>query len=133
MSHDMEHDIFGDTDYGKLALKRIADPHPDFRLYSAGWLGKGNDRHVMRVTGAVFRRALRGPNIGKLSKLVKGTERTAYLTAAELADKAAMAITPRSTTDARCSVRETIQHALDKCVAGAPVPPAPAPTDSPKD
>lgn len=85
----MEHDIFGDTDYGKLALKRIADPHPDFRLYFAGWLGSGVEREVMEVRGAVFRRAKRGENAGRLSILVKGTTRTTYITAEQLAVKPA--------------------------------------------
>jgi hypothetical protein len=87
MSHDIEHDIFADTDYGKLALKELADPHPDFRLYFAGWLRNGLDRNVMEVRGAVFRRALRGANTGKLCILVKGTGRAVYLTAAQLAHK----------------------------------------------
>jgi hypothetical protein len=118
MSHDMDHDIFGDTEYGKLALKRLADPHPDFRLYSAGWLGEVNDRQVMRVTGAVFRRALRGPNAGKLSMLVKGTSRTAYLTSAEidsLAGELKRTATASSTTNNLAGQRTALRKALTEC------------------
>lgn len=92
MSYDMDEDIFGDTDYGKLALKRIADPSPDFRLYFAGWLGSGLQRDVLEVRGAVFRRAQRGVNAGKLCVLVKGTTRTTYITADQLSGKAAVAL-----------------------------------------
>jgi hypothetical protein len=84
MSHDMSHDIFGETSYGKLALTRMADPHPDFRLYYAGWMGAGAEHQVMKVSGAVFRRALRGANKGKLCILVKGTNRNAYLSGADV-------------------------------------------------
>jgi hypothetical protein len=38
----------------------------------------------MRVVGAVFRRAESGKNKGKLTILVKGTDRTAYVLASEM-------------------------------------------------
>lgn len=82
---DMEHDIFAKVSYGKLALKKLAPVGENFRLYSAGWIGeKLEEMTVMQVTGADFRRALSGKNKGKLSILIKGTERTAYVTADEM-------------------------------------------------
>ena len=51
----MEIDIFAETDYGKIALKKIAPTDPNFRLYEAGWLGKHGKSDVMEVKGAVFR------------------------------------------------------------------------------
>jgi hypothetical protein len=78
-------DVFSDTTYGKLALHNLAPVGPNFRLYEAGWLGKGNERNCMEVKGADFREALRGPRKGQLCILVKGTERTAYITARDIA------------------------------------------------
>lgn len=77
-------DVFAEVSYGKLALQRIAPTHPDFRLFYAGYLGNKNERDVMKVTGAVFRRALRGKNAGKLSIMVPGTTQTIYLTSKEI-------------------------------------------------
>lgn len=83
---DMTHDIFADLPFGKLALQKMKPTDPDFRLYKAGWLGKGYPlrREVMEVTGAVFRRPLRGPNRGQLSIMVPGTSRTVFVTALEM-------------------------------------------------
>ena len=81
---DMTEDIFADQSYGKIALQKIAPTDPNFRLYKAGYLGKGNVRKVMEVTGAVFRHATRGPNKGKLSIMVPHTARTTHVTAAEM-------------------------------------------------
>ena len=78
----MDEDLFADTTYGKLALAKIKPADVNFRLYFAGWMG--DERQVMEVRGAVFRKALRGPRTGRLSILVKGTGRTAYITADEL-------------------------------------------------
>lgn len=77
-------DLFADTTFGKLALQKLAPIAPTFILYSAGWLGDGNQRDVMDVTGAEFREAKRGPRKGELCILVPGTQRTAYVTAAEM-------------------------------------------------
>ena len=81
---DMTEDIFADQSYGKAALKKIVPADSNFRLYKAGWLGKVNVREVMEVTGAVFRYATRGPNMGKLSIIVPGTTRTVHVTSAEM-------------------------------------------------
>lgn len=78
-------DLFADTTFGKLALRKLAPTSPNFRLYSAGWLGDGNQRDVMDVTGAEFREAKQGPRNGELCIVVPGTTRTAYVTADEMA------------------------------------------------
>ena len=83
---DMTEDIFADQSYGAIALQKIAPTDVNFRLYRAGWLGKGDAREVMAVTGAVFRHATRGPNKGKLSIMVPHTSRTAHVTSAEMCD-----------------------------------------------
>ena len=80
----MMEDLFADTTFGKLALGKIKPANPNFRLYSAGWLGKGNEREVMEVTGADFREAKSGPRKGQLCVPVKDTKRTVYVTAAEM-------------------------------------------------
>lgn len=82
---DLREDIFADQSYGKLALQKFAPVDPNFRLYIAGWMGKANERRVMKVTGAVFREAQRGPRKGQLSIMVPGTTRSVYVTSAEMA------------------------------------------------
>ena len=77
-------DLFKETTFGQLALAKIKPASPNFRLYSAGWLGDGNQRDVMDVTGAEFREAKRGPRKGDLCIQVPGTVRTAYVTAEEM-------------------------------------------------
>jgi hypothetical protein len=82
---DMEKDIFAEFSYGKAALKKLAPVPESFRLYSAGWLGKKpKDWDVMEVTGAKFRVAKAGPSKGKLSIMVKGSQRSALVTRAEM-------------------------------------------------
>lgn len=82
---DMEHDVFADQTYGKLALQKMAPVPQNFRLFSAGWLGKKPEEFtVMEVCGAEFRVAKRGPNKGKLSIMVPGTKRTTYVTKDEM-------------------------------------------------
>ena len=83
---DMTEDIFADQSYGALALQKLAPADSNFRLYKAGWLGKGDEREVIAVTGAVFRHATRGPNKGKLSIMVPDTSRTAHVTSAEMSE-----------------------------------------------
>ena len=77
-------DLFAGTTFGQLALAKLAPTGLGFRLYQAGWLGKGTERDCMEVKGAEFRAAVRGPREGQLCILVKGTQRTAYVTAAEM-------------------------------------------------
>ncbi len=76
--------------YGKAALKKLAPLPENFRLYSAGWLGKKPEEwSVMEVTGAQFRVAKSGPNKGKLSMIIPGTKRTVFVTSDEMKAAAA--------------------------------------------
>lgn len=85
MSANMEIDFFSAESYGKLALKKMAPVSENFRLYEAGWLGKRpEDWTVMKVTGAQFRAAKTGPNKGKLSIMIKDTQRHVHLTREEM-------------------------------------------------
>ena len=77
-------DLFKDTTFGKLALTKIKPASPNFRLYSAGWLGNGSEREVMEVTGAEFREAKRGPRKGEMCIQVPGTVRTVHVRASEI-------------------------------------------------
>lgn len=82
---DMTKDIFADCAYGQVALTKLAPVPETFRLYSAGWLGeKPKDWETMKVTGADFRVAKSGPNKGKLSVMVKGSTRSAFVSRAEM-------------------------------------------------
>jgi hypothetical protein len=82
---DMTVDIFATERFGQVALRKLAPVSETFRLFSAGWLGtKPKDWKTMRVTGADFRVAKSGPNKGQLSIMVKGTQRSAYVTKEEL-------------------------------------------------
>ena len=77
---DMKVDIFVDTNYGKAALRKLSKlgklPE-NFRLYSACLVG--TDEGTIKVDGAEFRLAKSGPNKGSLSILIKGTEKTVYV------------------------------------------------------
>lgn len=82
---DMQKDIFAEQSYGKIALQKLGPVPENFRLFEAGWLGKRPEEfHVMKVAGAEFRMAKSGPNKGKLSILVKGTQRSAFVTKEEM-------------------------------------------------
>lgn len=87
-------DVFDGMPYAKVAREKIKPTHPNFRLYSAGWVGDFETTDTMEVTGAVFREALSGPRKGQLCIMVPGTKRRAYVTEAEMkaveeADRAA--------------------------------------------
>lgn len=81
----MRYDLFAEFSFGKIALKKIEPESPDFRLYMFGFTGRGNQHEEMKVSGAVFREPLRGPNKGTLSIMVPKTSRTVYVTATEIA------------------------------------------------
>lgn len=82
---DMTIDIFVQQPFGRIALKKLAPVSENFRLYAAGWLGdKPSEWNVMQVTGAEFRVATAGKNKGKMTVMVKGTKRTAYVTSEEM-------------------------------------------------
>lgn len=75
MPADMTIDYFADTEFGKAALKQMNPVPQNFRLYE----GESVQMGVMRVTGAQFREAKRGPNKGKLSVMVPGTQKTVFV------------------------------------------------------
>lgn len=78
--------IFDDTAYGKAALKKLEPIADGFMLFKCGWLGKKiEEMTVMPAKGAVFREAKSGKNKGKRCIIVKGTERTAFVTQEEIA------------------------------------------------
>ncbi|MDH1848014.1 MAG: hypothetical protein E7L31_18295 [Aeromonas sp.] len=78
---DMTRDTFAALPFGKAALQKLAPLPENFRLYEAENLGQGNG---MKVTGAEFRAAKRGSNKGKLSIMVSGSKRVAYLSLDEI-------------------------------------------------
>lgn len=83
---DMSKDIFAAYSYGQVALGKLAPVPENFRLFEAGWLGKRpEDWKTMKVTGAEFRVAKSGPSKGQLAIMVKGTQRSAYVTKEEMA------------------------------------------------
>lgn len=78
-------DIFGKQSFGKAALKKLGPVPENFRLYSAGWLGKKPEDWVeMRVTGCELRHAKKGVNAGKLCIPIPGTKRSVLVTKAEI-------------------------------------------------
>lgn len=82
---DLDKDIFADSVYGQVALQKLSPVPETFRLYAAGWLEeKPKDWKTMKVTGADFRVAKAGPNKGKLSIMVKGTSRSAFVSRSEM-------------------------------------------------
>ena len=82
---DMQKDLMAEQGYGKAALQKLAPTPEHFRLYQAEWLGdKPSEWTVMKVTGAEFRVAKTGPNKGKLSVMVEGSKRTAFVTSDEM-------------------------------------------------
>jgi len=81
-----ELDLFSECTFSKIALQKIASPYPNFRIYSAGWLGDSQPWEIMEVNGAVFREALRGPRKGQLSVMVPNTSRSTYITAQEMVE-----------------------------------------------
>lgn len=90
MGGSVEHDLFAEHDYGKLALKKMGPVPENFRLFEAGWLGEKPEQwRVMKVRGAEFRVAKSGPNKGKLAILLGSTVRSVFLTREEIQQFAA--------------------------------------------
>lgn len=57
--------MMGATSFGRAEMKKMQCASPNFRIYEAEWLGDNpKDCDTMRVTGAEFREATRGPNKG---------------------------------------------------------------------
>jgi hypothetical protein len=84
-SLDMRFDLFAEFTFGKIALQKIAPVSSNFRLNLFGFVGDKTSPEMIKVSGAVFREPLRGPNKGMLSIRVPKTSRTVYVTAAEIA------------------------------------------------
>ena len=85
----MSHDVFGNEWYAKIALQKMGVSSENFRIYEVGWCETGGPIETwdtLEVIGAEFREARRGPNKGKLSILVPGTKRTAYIHVSERVD-----------------------------------------------
>lgn len=79
MSNDK--DVFATTAFGKAALRKMGKVPANFRLYSAGWLGKEpKDWTEMLVKGREFR----ANREGKLNIPVPGTIRSAVVTQDEM-------------------------------------------------
>lgn len=70
----------------RAALAKLAPVAPNFLVYLYSWEGDTTDRRncVMKITGAVFREVQRGPRKGQIGIIVKGTERSTYLTPDEV-------------------------------------------------
>lgn len=85
----MTNDIYGSLPFGQAALKKMIVPNGNFRIYVAELLDPNNPRRSrrMKVSGAVFREAKRGPNKGKLVMMVPGSIQTAIVTAAEIMEE----------------------------------------------
>lgn len=85
----MAADVMHETSYGRAALRKLGAMAPvgeAFRLYAAEWLGgsKPEEWHAMKVTGAEFREATRGPNKGKRTVRVQNSTRIAIVTIEEM-------------------------------------------------
>lgn len=68
------------------AAKKLSGGVPEnFSFYEFEWLGdRPKEWTVMKVVGAVFREAKRGPRKGQKVIIVEGTERTTYVTVEEI-------------------------------------------------
>lgn len=78
---------FAEETYGKIALEKIGNVDPNFRLYEVGWLETGSHPETwdtMECKGALFRVSTRGPRKGQLCIMVPGSKRTAYVTKDEM-------------------------------------------------
>lgn len=85
MPVDMREGIFEKYDFAHLAREKLRIKNPDFRIYIAGIKPEPpKDWTHMVVTGAVFREPTKGPNIGKLSIMVPGTQKTAKISRQEI-------------------------------------------------
>lgn len=83
---DMKEDVFAETSFGRIALKKLAESAPlnqNFRLFEAGWM-EDKVGTVMEVIGAEFKIAKSGPNKGKMCMMVPGTRRKVYVYAEEM-------------------------------------------------
>lgn len=86
MTADMRNAIYHQMDFGQLALQKLGQTDPNFRLYLAGIKPEPPKEWThMEVVGAVFREPKTGPNKGTLSLMVPGTRKSVKLSRNELA------------------------------------------------
>lgn len=79
-----DEDLFGDSAFGRAALIKLGAVAEDFRIYSAGWLGRPEEFREMKVTGARFRPLKRGPRAGQMLAVIPGTTRSVIVTKEEI-------------------------------------------------
>lgn len=80
----MTQDLFGQTIFGQLALKKMAPLPEGFLLYRAEWLGKFPEWREMELTGRVFRAPASGPRKGEPCIPVPGTIRSVIVSVDEV-------------------------------------------------
>ena len=67
------------------ATKKLGGVAEGFAFFDFEWLGdRPEEWEVMKCTGGVFREAKSGPRKGTRCIVVKGTERTAFVTSDEI-------------------------------------------------
>lgn len=81
MSMNMDDMYWHEMGFGKAALKKLGNVPENFRLFKSEWLGEFPNTHGMQVTGAEFERMKRKTTHGKK---IKGTERSVYVSKAEI-------------------------------------------------
>jgi hypothetical protein len=80
------HAVMQRTSFAQAALAKLAPVPEGFRIYYGGSVEVNPPfSGQMRVKGAVFREATRGPNKGRLCIRVHGTERAVTVTPEEIA------------------------------------------------
>lgn len=80
-----DRDLLGDTDYGRLGLKKLGQVPEGFRFYRVERLGRPpHYTDAIKLTGGVFREAKRGVNKGRRTVLVEDSEVDVIFTQAEL-------------------------------------------------
>lgn len=85
MTADMRNAIYHQMDFGQLALQKLGQTDPNFRLYLAGIKPEPPKEWThMEVVGAVYREPKTGPNKGTLSLMVPGTRKSVKLSRSEL-------------------------------------------------
>lgn len=85
MTRKDEDDAFGGTAIERAMINKIGKVPDNFRVYSAGWIGKTpKDWVTMSITGALFEPMARGPRKGRMIKMVAGTKQTVVVSREEL-------------------------------------------------
>ena len=84
---DMTNDVFAKHESGKAALRKMfpnGNMPENFRLYRCEVIGSPGNTSGIIFGGAEFRHAKSGPNKGRLSIMVPGTEIETVVTREEL-------------------------------------------------